>query len=137
MLRITVLASLERQTSLTVVGRLVLLAGRLARDCALFTDMLFTLPPKGGTLFSRDLNPSYPPYVPPFDKREDIRLSLMLSEFHPLLLTKGGAKGSCPPDGGQALPGSHFEEKRPPGGGLPIDPGNKGQSDFNAERAFA
>ena len=108
MLRITVLASLERQTSLTVVGRLVLLARRLARDCALFTDRLFTLPPKGGTLFSRDKH-SYPPYVPPFDKREDIRLSLMLSEFHPLLLTKGGAKGSCPPDGGQALPGSHLD----------------------------
>ena len=40
-LRMTVLTSLERQTtSLTSVGRLVLLARRHARDYALFTDRL-------------------------------------------------------------------------------------------------
>ncbi len=39
-LRMTVLASLERQTSLASVGRLVLLAQSHARDRALFTDRL-------------------------------------------------------------------------------------------------
>ena len=39
-LRMTVLASLERQTSLTSDGRLVLLAQSHARDRALFTDRL-------------------------------------------------------------------------------------------------
>ena len=39
-LRMTVLASLERQTSLTSVSRLVLLAQSHARDHALFTDRL-------------------------------------------------------------------------------------------------
>ncbi len=39
-LRMTVLTSLERQTSLTSVGRLDLLARRHARDYALFTDRL-------------------------------------------------------------------------------------------------
>ena len=39
-LRMTVLASLERITSLTSVGRLVLLAQSHARDRALFTDRL-------------------------------------------------------------------------------------------------
>ena len=43
-LRMTVLTSLERQTSLTSVGRLVLLARRHARDYALFTDRLFAAP---------------------------------------------------------------------------------------------
>ena len=39
-LRMTVLTSLERQTSLTSVGRPDLLALRHARDYALFTDRL-------------------------------------------------------------------------------------------------